>query len=80
MNRRTLSITLLASAVSLTSVYGQETADSILHLHEVVVTGTDSSIQTIFTRLENITEARCVVNRGYDMPGVSAMGGFNVNF
>lgn len=33
----------------------------------------------IFTRLENITDARYVINRGYDMPGFTAMGGFKVN-
>lgn len=34
----------------------------------------------IFTRLENITDAKYVINRGYDMPGFTAMGGFKVNF
>lgn len=34
----------------------------------------------IFTRLENITDARYVINRGYDMPGFTAMGGFKANF
>ncbi len=34
----------------------------------------------IFTRLENITDARYVINRGYDMPGFTAMGGFKVKF
>lgn len=34
----------------------------------------------IFTRLENITDARYVINRGYDMPGFTAMGGFKVSF
>lgn len=34
----------------------------------------------IFTRLENITNARYIINRGYDMPGFTAMGGFKVNF
>lgn len=32
----------------------------------------------IFTRLENITDARYTINRGYDMPGFTAMGGFKV--
>ncbi len=35
---------------------------------------------TIFTRLENITDAHYVINRGYDMPGFTAMGGFKVSF
>lgn len=34
----------------------------------------------VFTRLENITDARYVINRGYDMPGFTAMGGFKVSF
>lgn len=34
----------------------------------------------LFTRLENITAARYVINRGYDMPGFTAMGGFKLNF
>lgn len=34
----------------------------------------------IFTRLENITNARYVINRGYDMPGFTAMGGLKVSF
>lgn len=34
----------------------------------------------IFTRLENITDARYTINRGYDMPGFTAMGGIKVNF
>ena len=35
---------------------------------------------SVFTRLENITDERYVINRGYDMPGFTAMGGFKVNF
>ncbi len=34
----------------------------------------------LFTRLENITDTRYVINRGYDMPGFTAMGGFKANF
>lgn len=33
----------------------------------------------LFARLENITDARYVINRGYDMPGFTAMGGFKLN-
>lgn len=33
----------------------------------------------IFTRLENITNARYVINRGYDMPGFTAMGGLKLS-
>lgn len=34
----------------------------------------------IFTRLENITDARYTINRGYEMPGFTAMGGLKLNF
>lgn len=34
----------------------------------------------IFVRLENITNARYVINRGYDMPGFTALGGFKLKF
>lgn len=35
---------------------------------------------SVFTRLENITDARYVINRGYDMPGFTAMGGCKIRF
>ena len=34
----------------------------------------------IFSRLENITDTHYVINRGYDMPGFTAMGGFKLSF
>jgi len=34
----------------------------------------------VFTRLENITDTRYTINRGYEMPGFTAMGGFKVSF
>ncbi len=34
----------------------------------------------LFTRLENITDACYTINRGYEMPGFTAMGGFKVSF
>lgn len=34
---------------------------------------------SIFTRLENITDTRYLINRGYDMPGFTAMGGFKLS-
>lgn len=34
----------------------------------------------IFTRLENITDARYTINRGYEMPGFTALGGIKVSF
>lgn len=35
---------------------------------------------SVFTRLENITNARYTINRGYEMPGFTAMGGFKLRF
>lgn len=35
---------------------------------------------SVFTRLENITDARYTINRGYEMPGFTAKGGFKVRF
>lgn len=34
----------------------------------------------IFTRLENITDTRYVINRGYEMPGFTIMGGLKLRF
>ena len=34
----------------------------------------------LFVRLENITNAHYVINRGYDMPGFTALGGFKLTF
>lgn len=34
----------------------------------------------LFTRLENLTDARYVINRGYEMPGFTAMGGVKLKF
>ncbi len=33
----------------------------------------------LFTRLENITDARYTINRGYPMPGFTAMGGVRIS-
>lgn len=33
----------------------------------------------IFTRLENITDAQYTINRGYEMPGFTAFGGFKIS-
>ncbi len=35
---------------------------------------------SVFSRLENMTDARYVINRGYDMPGFTAMGGIKADF
>ena len=34
----------------------------------------------IFVTLDNITDTRYVINKGYDMPGFTAMGGVKVSF
>lgn len=34
----------------------------------------------VFSRLENITDAHYTINRGYEMPGFTAMGGVKVSF
>ena len=34
----------------------------------------------IIASFENITDARYTINRGYEMPGFTAMGGFKVKF
>lgn len=33
----------------------------------------------LFVRVENITDARYVINKGYDMSGITAMGGFKLS-
>ena len=35
---------------------------------------------SVFLRLENITDARYTINRGYEMPGITAIGGFRLRF
>ena len=32
----------------------------------------------LFVDLDNITDAQYVINRGYDMPGFTAIGGFRI--
>ena len=35
---------------------------------------------TVFARLENVTDARYTLMRGYPMPGFTAMGGVKLSF
>lgn len=35
---------------------------------------------TLFAKLENVCDARYTINRGYEMPGFTAMGGFKASF
>lgn len=38
------------------------------------------SFAEVFVRLDNITDTRYTINRGYEMPGFTAMGGVKFNF
>lgn len=59
-------------------------ADNIRHqsyaLLNLKVTWHVCRYLSLFTRLENITDARYTINRGYEMPGLTAMGGFRLRF
>lgn len=71
-------------AADLKGVGGLYVADNIRHqnyaLLNLKVTWDICSYVSVFTRLENITDARYTINRGYEMPGFTAMGGFKVRF
>lgn len=71
-------------AADLKGVGGLYVADNIKHqnyaLLNLKVTWDICRYVSVFTRLENITDARYVINRGYEMPGFTAMGGFKVRF
>lgn len=71
-------------AADLKGVGGLYVADNIKHqnyaLLNLKVTWDICRYVSIFTRLENITDARYTINRGYEMPGFTAMGGFKVRF
>ncbi len=71
-------------AADLKGVGGLYVADNIRHqnyaLLNLKVTWDICRYVSVFTRLENITDARYTINRGYEMPGFTAMGGFKVRF
>lgn len=71
-------------AADLKGVGGLYVADNIGHqnyaLLNLKVTWDICRYVSVFTRLENITDARYTINRGYEMPGFTAMGGFKVRF
>lgn len=71
-------------AADLKGVGGLYVADNIRHqnyaLLNLKITWDICRYVSVFTRLENITDARYVINRGYDMPGFTAMGGFKLRF
>lgn len=68
----------------LKGVGGLYVAEGIRHqdyaLFNLKVTWDICRYVSVFTRLENITDARYTINRGYEMPGFTAMGGFKVRF
>lgn len=68
----------------LKGVGGLYVADNIRHqnyaLLNLKITWDICRYVSVFTRLENITDARYMINRGYEMPGFTAMGGFKVRF
>ena len=68
----------------LKGVGGLYMADNIKHqnyaLLNLKVTWDICRYVSVFTRLENITDASYMINRGYEMPGFTAMGGFKLRF
>lgn len=74
----------LRVAADLKGVGGLYVADGIKHqnyaLLNAKLTFDLCRYVSVFTRLENITDARYVINRGYDMPGFTALGGFKATF
>lgn len=66
----------------LKGVGGLYVADNVRNqdyaLLNLKVTWDICSYLSVFTRLENITDARYTINRGYPMPGFTALGGFKL--
>lgn len=71
-------------AADLKGVGGLYVADNIRHqnyaLLNLKLTWEICRYVSVFTRLENITDAKYMITWGYDMPGFTAMGGFKLNF
>ncbi len=72
----------LSLGAELKGVTGLFVADGI-HRQNYALVNLKASWQVcapvaLFVRLDNITDARYVINRGYDMPGFTAMGGFKL--
>lgn len=69
-------------AADLKGVGGLYVADNIRHqnyaLLNLKVTWEICRYVSVFARLENITDTRYTINRGYEMPGFTAMGGFKI--
>lgn len=68
----------------LKGVGGLYVHDSMAHqnyaLLDMKITYRPMSWLDIFANLDNITDARYTINRGYEMPGFTAMGGVKVRF
>ncbi len=73
----------LTIAAELKGVGGLYVADDVKHqnyaLLNLKLTFSICRYVDVFARLENITDARYTINRGYEMPGFTAMGGFRIN-
>lgn len=71
-------------AADLKGVGGLYVADDVKHQNYALLNMKLSyeicKYVAVFIRLENITDTHYVINRGYDMPGFTVLGGFKVNF
>ena len=74
----------LGIGAELKGVGGLYVADDVKHqnyaLLNLKVTWEICRYVSVFTRLENITDARYTINRGYEMPGFTALGGVKLSF
>lgn len=72
----------LKIALSLKGVTGLFVAEEIRRqnyaLLNTKITYSVASWLDLFLRLENMTSARYEINRGYEMPGFTALGGFRL--
>jgi iron complex outermembrane receptor protein len=68
----------------LRGVGGLYVADGMEHqnyaLLNVKLTYTPIALLDIFATLDNLTDTHYTINRGYEMPGFTAMGGFRLRF
>lgn len=71
-------------AADLKGIGGLYVAEEVKHqdyaLLNMKVTYDVCRYVSLFARLENITDSHYVINRGYEMPGFTAMGGFKLKF
>lgn len=74
----------LRVAVDLKGVGGLYVAEGVKHqnyaLLNLKLTLDICRYVSVFCRLENITDANYVINRGYDMPGFTTLAGFKASF